>query len=310
MAALVQRLGYIALGVTDLEAAAEDTQNIAGARLVEANEDRAILSANRRYAELVLHKAGANALRCIGLQAVDDGAVDEVAKRAEAAGLKVLTRRPSLDVIRKSVTFATSEGHVFEVHTKMPESNPRRYIGPGIHPQFLDHCNLTAKDPEQFAKELYDVLGMEVTERTSGYEIMWLRAADNRHHTLAAVKADTGLHHYSWEFAGFADFKRIADTLDADDRILIWGPGRHGAGDNLFTYYYDRSGFMVECIAEMEVIEDAEIEPRVVDPGENLSNIKVVNRWGNPPPIEWITHVTPMAVPDWVDSDVMAEPAE
>lgn len=303
MTALVQRLGYVAMGVTDLNAAVEDAQNIAGARLVEKSADRALLSANSRHAELVLYRAHANELRCIGLQAVDDDAVDAVAERAQKAGLQILSRRPSLEVIRKAVTFATSEGHVIEVHTKMPESHARRHIGPGVHPQFLDHANLTSRDPEQLARELYDVLGMEVTERTTGYEIMWLRAGDNRHHTLAAVKADTGLHHFSWEFASFGDFKRIADTLDADDRLLVWGPGRHGAGDNLFTYYFDRSGFLVECIAEMEVIEEREIQARVSDPGENLSNIKVVNKWGNPPPIEWIQHHTPMAKPDWIVAD-------
>lgn len=306
MAALVQRLGYIALNVKDLEGATADAQNIAGARLIETSADRSILSANRRYAELVLHRSHENAVRCVGLQAVNAAAVDEVANRAEAAGLTVLTRRPSLDVIEKSVTIMTTEGHVFEIHTAMPENNPRRYLGPGIHPEFLDHVNLAAIDPKSLADELYAVLGMELTERTTGYEIMWLRAADNRHHTLAAVKGATGMHHFSWEFAAFEDFKRLGDTLDADDRVLIWGPGRHGAGDNLFTYYFDRSGFMVECIAEMEVVHDEELEVRVSDPGENLSNIKVVNRWGAPPPIEWIEHHNPFATPDWV----VAEAAE
>ncbi len=306
MAALVQRLGYISLSVVDLDGAAEDAQNIAGARLIEKTDDRAILSANRRYAELVLHKSHENAVRCVGLVAVNAAAVDEVAARAAAAGLTVLTRTPSLDVIEKAVTIMTAEGHVFEVHTAMPESNPRRYLGPGIHPEYLDHVNLAARDPQALAEVLYDVLGMELTERTTGYEIMWLRAGDNRHHTLAAVKSEPGIHHFSWEFAAFEDFKRLGDTLDADDRVLIWGPGRHGAGDNLFTYYFDRSGFMVECIAEMEVMHDEHIEARVSDPGENLSNIKVVNRWGAPPPIEWIEHHNPFASPDWV----IAEAAE
>lgn len=301
MTALVQRLGHVTLEVTDLEGAVADAQNIAGARLVELTADRAILSANKRHAELILHRSNQNALRSIGLQAVDDAAIEAVAERVAAAGLTILSRQPSLDEIAASVTFATSEGHVFEVHTKMPESNSLRHIGPGVHPKCLDHVNLTASDPGQLASELNAVLGMEVTERTSGFEIMWMRAADNRHHTLAAVKAAPGLHHISWEFASFSDFRDIADTLDADEgRVLVWGPGRHGAGDNLFTYYVDRSGFLIECIAEMEVIEDREIEARISDPGENLSNIKLVNRWGNPPPMAWLQHLNPLAGHGWV----------
>ena len=130
---------------------------------------------------------------------------------------------------------------------------------------------------------------------TTGYEIVWMRAADNRHHTVAVVKGRSGLHHFSWEFSSFDDFKRLGDTLDADDRTLIWGPGRHGAGDNLFAYYFDTAGFMVECIAEMEVLHEENVQPRVSDPGENLSNIKVVNRWGALPPRVWLEHCNEFA---------------
>ena len=119
-----------------------------------------------------------------------------------------------------------------------------------------------------------------------------MRAADGRHHTVGCVKGPRpGIHHYAWEFAQFSDFMRLGDVLDALDRVIAWGPGRHGAGDNLFTYYVDRSGFMVECSSEMEVIvNDAGYEPRVADIDPDLTNIKVVNRWGAPPPRPWIQH--------------------
>lgn len=290
MRPLVQRLGYIALNVTNLDAACEDAVNIAGVHVVDNGSHRALLTSNSRHAELVLHKAESNEVRCIGLQAVDSDAVDEVARRVKAAGLEILSRVPSLDCIEKSVTFVTSEGHVFEVHSAMPDDRPRRYLGPGVHPRCLDHVNLSAADPKRIAEELEKTVGLRLVERTTGYEIMWMRAADNRHHTVAAVKGPSGIHHFSWEFSSFEDFKSLADTLDADDRVLVWGPGRHGAGDNLFAYYVDRSGFLVECIAEMELIHEEGFEPRVSDPGENLSNIKVVNRWGAPPPLAWIQH--------------------
>ena len=84
---------------------------------------------------------------------------------------------------------------------------------------------------------------------------------------------------------------RLGDVLDAHDRLLVWGPGRHGAGDNLFAYYVDPAGFLIECSAEMEVIDDTNgFEPRVTDIPPDLSNPKVVNRWGALPPLAWIQH--------------------
>jgi catechol 2,3-dioxygenase-like lactoylglutathione lyase family enzyme len=295
MKPLVQRLGHIALNVSDLDAAIEDARTIAGARLVARDNGRALLTSNQRHAELVLHAAQADEVRQIGLQAHDAEAVRAVHDRAQDAGLMIVSETPSFGCIEASVTLATSEGQIFEVHTPMPLDQPVRYTGPGIHPRCLDHVNLSSEDSVNISRELEAALGLRQSERTTGHEIIWLRAADGRHHTVATVKGRSGLHHFSWEFASFDDFKRLGDTLDAEDRFLVWGPGRHGAGDNLFAYYLDRSGFLVECIAEMEVIEDDDHQVRIADPGENLSNPKVVNRWGALPPRLWMDHFMPFA---------------
>ena len=292
MTALVLRLGYVALNVTDMTAAARDAENIAGVRVVEKTATRMLMTSNQRHAELIFYKSDKNTVRCIGLEANNTECVAEVARRALDRGLHILSETPSLDAISHSVTFVTSEGHIFEVHTPMLCNQPIRYLCGGIHPRYIDHVNLTAENPKLIIEELVEVLGMKLSERSAGYEINWLRAGDHRHHTIGMVKGAPGLHHYSWEFADFADFKRLGDMLDADDRSLVWGPGRHGAGDNLFAYYLDSAGFLVECTAEMELIQHNE-EPRIVDVGENLSNPKVVNRWGTLPPQMWIDHHSP-----------------
>ena len=54
--------------------------------------------------------------------------------------------------------------------------------------------------------------------------------------------------------------------------------------------FRDSAGFLIECIAEMEVILDEAAPTRVVEPGENLSNWKVVNQWGHLPPMDWVQH--------------------
>ncbi len=298
MEPLVHRLGYIALNVSDLEGAVEDARQIAGAALVERTPDRALLSSNARHAELILHRAPQSSLLMIGLETLDPDHVDEVARRARAAGLTIVSETPSLPVIERAVSVAFPEGHVIEVHTPMPRDRAPRYAGPGIHPRYLDHVNLTAKDPATSAGLMMQVLGLQLSERTAGWELAWMRAGDGRHHTLAFAKNPSGggLHHYSWEFADFADFKRLGDVLDAQDRTLVWGPGRHGAGDNIFAYYVDAAGFLVETTAEMELIADPHFQPRIVDPGQNLSNYKVVNRWGQLPSQAWLEHFNACAI--------------
>jgi catechol 2,3-dioxygenase len=299
MKPLVTRLGYVSLAVVDPERVAEDTVNILGARVVDRSNDRILMSANERHAEFILYKAAENKMRACGLEAPDAEAVEQVQRRCQAAGLAVVSRTPSLPCIEKSVTFVTTEGHVFEVHTPMPLDRPLRFHGPGARPKCIDHVNFTAVDPALWAKEMEASCGFFMSQRTTGHEITWLRAADGRHHTIAAVKsANPGVHHISWEFSAFEDFKKIGDSLIVENRRIIWGPGRHGAGDNLFLYYKNSADFLIECIAEMEVIRDDNMATRIADPGENLSNWKVVNQWGTLPPIEWITHNSPIQSPN------------
>lgn len=296
MRPLVQRLGYMAVAAADPTRLAEDTANNVGSRIVGYEDDTILMSSNSRHAEYIIHKGNDNSHSVTGLEAVDASAIDEVERRAKHAGLEIVSRIPSRSVIEKSVTFMTTEGHIFEVHTPMPFDRDTRYLGPGLRPKFIDHVNYTAADPVRWSEEIHQATGMLLTERTTGSEISWMRAADGRHHTVAVVKSDTpGLHHTSWEYNSFDDFKGLADALLPEGRQLVWGPGRHGAGDNLFLYFTNSANFLVECTAEMELIHDYYMEPRVVDAGENLSNATVVNQWGQLPPIEWVQHHTQLS---------------
>ena len=295
MRPLVQRIGHVTLGVPDPAAAAEDAVAMLGLRIVEAGDGRMVLSSNDRSAELVFNHAERSEIQICGLEAVSAAAVDAVRARCENAKLEILSDLPSLSGVERAVTFATSEGHVFEVHTPLPSSASERLAAPGLRARSLDHINVTAEDPERFTREMNTGCGLLLSQRSSGYEISWMRAGNYRHHTVAVVKSRTGVHHISWEFASFQDFRTVADGLASRDRRIVWGPGRHGPGDNLFIYYRDVSGFMTECIAEMEVILDDDQPAIVVDPGENLSNYKVVNQWGALPPQDWIDHHTPFA---------------
>lgn len=238
MTCLVNRLGHVALNVTDLDAAVADAITITGLNLVERSADRAVLTSGRQRAELVLHRARQDAVRCIGLVAPGAAEVEEAAARAGRAGWRILAERPSIGAMARAVTIASPEDHVLEIHTPLPEDQPRRHGGPGIHPRRLCHVNVASQDPLALERLLEETLGLRLSERTEARELVWMRAGDGRHHTVGIAKsAQPDLHHFAWEFAQFSDFMRLGDLLDTQDRMLVWGPGRHGCGDNLFSYY-------------------------------------------------------------------------
>ena len=291
MSYLVSGMGVMNLSVPDLDRSVEEATDLLGLRLVHRAEGMAVLTSNERRAELV-YRAQQTGMPggavSIGLEAYDKDAVQAASGRAEAAGWRVVSRKPSLDVMDASVTLVSDEGLVFELHTPVPTDQPIRYATSGVAPRKLDHVGPKTTDTERLAAQLNAIMGLQVSDRTEGGELCFMRAGNRQHHTCSLIR-DTrpGLHHYAWAFWRFTDFLALGDTLDVAGQKLVFGPGRHGAGDNIYTYHVDRSGVLVECCAEMEVIEnDVAFQPRIW----SIDDPNLINRWGVMPPSEWLSH--------------------
>ena len=56
----------------------------------------------------------------------------------------------------------------------------------------------------------------------------------------------------------------------------MWGPGRHLAGNNLFSYYFDPEGNVVEYTTEVEQITSDDYVPPV--------RPLIPDQWGSLPP--------------------------
>ena len=102
----------------------------------------------------------------------------------------------------------------------------------------------------------------------------WLRT-DQEHHTLAVFLAPVRrLDHHSYEVRDWALIRDWADHFARQGIKLIWGPGRHGPGNNLFIMILDPDGNRIEISAELEVVNG----DRSVGIWPHEEN--TFNRWG------------------------------
>ena len=219
----------------------------------------------------------------MGLEAADAAAVDEVAARVRQQGLEIRSEASVVPGVERAVRFATPFGPVLEVHTPVPR-------GGAPAPGFLrlDHVNLRASDPPGMQELLASVLGMALSDRTANYERAWYRAADGFHHTLA-VGPGRGIHHYSFQCESMAVIAQLADRLSAAGRRLIWGPGRHGPGNNVFSYFADRDGTVCEVCCDMERIDPAAPRPAGI---WDMDEPATMNRWGPAMPEDYGPRLT------------------
>ena len=110
-----------------------------------------------------------------------------------------------------------------------------------------------------------------------GFLASWWHC-DEDHHGIALIRAPRSeLSHYAYQWSDFDALGRVADRLKPHrDRKCIWGPSRHGPGNNHFLYLHDEDGAMIECCSELAQMGD--YQPR------NWPGAQPINQWGGPPP--------------------------
>jgi catechol 2,3-dioxygenase len=164
-------------------------------------------------------------------------------------------------------------------HEASVRSAPKTRRGPRAR---LQHLAIASDSPERLLRFYTDVLGFVLSDKVldeGRLSACWLRT-DREHHTMALFRtrqADRRLDHHSYEVEDWGLIRNWADDFAARGIELVWGPGRHGPGNNLFIMIRDPDGNLIEFSAELEVITDD--RPAVVWP----QDARTFNRWGSAP---------------------------
>jgi hypothetical protein len=74
---------------------------------------------------------------------------------------------------------------------------------------------------------------------------------------------------------GIDDMMRGIHNLKQKDVEIAWGPGRHTAGNNTFSYFVTPNGFAVEYTSELEEVDETTWQPTVHTPAP-----LVMDQWG------------------------------
>jgi len=292
MHSLIAQMGYIVIATPDLEAAAEDLVDILGLRISGRFDDRILLSSNSRSCEVAFVHSHYRGIRAVGLEAPDVAAVDEIARRVTSEGCTILDDKPSIPRVKRAVRFRSLFGPILEVHTPVARESLKPMNDPGVHARRLDHVNIRVSDPHAFHEFTTKVLGMRLSDRTDDYSRAWYRAGDGFHHTIAAGPGE-GLHHYGFDAYSILDLAAVADGLVLKGRSLLWGVGRHGPGNNIFSYYIDTNDTVVETSFGMERLDE---NPRDAGVWTDSALARVFDVWGSTPPSHYSSALTPFVV--------------
>lgn len=142
----------------------------------------------------------------------------------------------------------------------------------------LQHLTLATTNVQAIEDFYAGKLGFGVSDRVvreDGRVMTCFMRGNHEHHNLACFyQQRTGVDHHSYEAGEWDTIRDWSDHLAEHDVQLMWGPGRHGPGNNLFIFVKDPDDNWIEISAELEVIHDRPVKHWPHAP-------RTLNLWGN-----------------------------
>lgn len=154
---------------------------------------------------------------------------------------------------------------------------------PGVvqpnQPLRLAHVNINSAAIEELSRFWQDVLGFRLTDRS---QAMAFLSCNSDHHAVVLAQAPVnGLNHVAFLLPDLESVMRGAGHVVDQGCDIGWGPGRHGPGDNVFTYFVGPDGVVVEYTAEVLQVDESY---RFRGPEEWVWPPGRTDHWGISPP--------------------------
>ena len=285
----ITRIGHLALTSPDVDRLVAYYTDVLGFELAARGDDgTAYLTPELDHHAVTVSPAKEGGLDHLAFQI--EGSLEGAAKQLSAAGIAVERRTDAEPGISELLELQDLDGNRLQLYA---EIESRGALGPaGIRPQKLGHVCYFVNDVQK-TTEFYEQLGFSWSDWMGDF-FVFLRC-NSDHHSLNLLRSENNrrLHHIGYELRDWAHVQLACDLLARNDYPLVWGPGRHGPGHNLFTYHRDPDGNVVELFCELDLMLDESLgyfdprpwhhdfpqRPKVWTPGP-----RVPNSWGPLPP--------------------------
>ncbi|MES3003659.1 MAG: VOC family protein [Pseudomonadota bacterium] len=253
---LIQGVRSVALDLPDLAAAERFYTQVWNLQVAHRSPQAIYLrgSGADEYL-LALHQGGeAPQVRHVTLRARSAQALAQIAERAVSVGGHVVTAAgPATDdpAGGTSLTLRDPHGRVFRI---VHGDSTRSATVVKDTPMRIAHVVLNSHAVDETQKFLSDALGFVLADRTG---IMAFMNCNDDHHTLAVGITDNdALNHIAFLMPDADAVMRGGGRLKDAGHPSAWGPGRHGPGNNVFNYFIDPFGIVIEYTSDVEQVDD------------------------------------------------------
>ncbi len=276
---VISHLRYVALAVPDFAKSRRFYEEIWGLYPVVEDGNVAFLGAIGTPEPFILRLREASECRTdvVSFGATDVAGVDRLATELARDGVTLIGEPAVLDApgAGYGFRFFDPDGRLIEVAADVAAKPYRVLEERESVPRKISHVVFNTPDVVALMKFYEHYLGFRLSDWLE--DMMCFLRCSEEHHTLAIAQLPTAsLNHVSFEMRGIDEYMRATGRVIRAGHSPLWGPGRHSAGDNVYSYFSDPDRNVVEYTTELERIpdEDAWI-PRVWS-----ATNEYADRWG------------------------------
>lgn len=281
---LITHLRHVDLAVPDLALQRSFYTGQWGLTEVATDTGLSFLAAEGSPEQYVvrLRQATDKRIDLIAFGAATPADVDRLAQTLARDGVKLVSEPGAVATPGGGYGFRffDNEGRTVEVSADVALRAHRKVEEGESIPVRLSHVVINSFDPEGtvafYERHLGFALSDILTHPRMG-NMMWFLRCNDWHHSFAVARCPhPSLHHASFEMRGIDEYMRGTGRLLRAGVEKIWGPGRHKAGNNTFTYFLDPQGNTVEYTTELERLDEDTWHPGLHD----ITDPAVADQWG------------------------------
>jgi catechol-2,3-dioxygenase len=261
----IVKLGYVELGVKNLEAMTNYYEDIMGLTVVKKDKNGSVyLSASIDYHNIILTPSNHTGYISMGFQLSKETSLNDAAEVLARHNISSEIKRNVHPGISELLEFADVTGNTVHLYEEM-EFSGVGFKKTGIAPFNFNHVSFTLPPEEQQqAVNFYrDVLGFHITDWVDG--VITFMTCNSYFHVVNFLLGNKKkMHHIAFELKDWNHMANSHDLLAKNNIPILWGPTRHGAGHPISSYHQDPDGNLVELTFDIDLynIELGYMEPR------------------------------------------------
>jgi len=269
-------LRSIDLGVSDVKANAKFYADVwALEQVAEENGSVYLRGTGAEHHILALHPRPRVELLSVNLMAPDKAAVDGLHAKAKGFGVTSIDEPATVAEPGGGYGFGfkDDEGRILRILSDVETNAAAEDVAD--RPRKLSHAVFNSSGADKATEFFVDMLGFKVSDRT---RMMNFIRCNSDHHSIALVHGDGAtLHHIAYEMPDLDSVMRGAGRMRDNGHPIEWGVGRHGPGNNVFSYFLGPEDVIIEYTGDVEQVDDSYPEGGPDDwkwpPGR-------IDRWG------------------------------